>query len=226
VEAILTATERVLAERGTKAATTNRIAEVAGVSIGSLYQYFPNKQALIETARSRSRERFAEQVDPQVEALLALPLEAAVAGLVELLIGRHRETLAVHNALAPEGDELHRALAERWTATLVAWLERHRGEVRPRNLALAAEIGLDVIEALTHGMALRRPERLDDPEFAAELRALLLGYLRPIPVGHDEGKDAAAAGAGPLASGAPETRGVAPAGGARAPGGSHPVGRR
>ena len=46
VEAILTAAARVFVEDGLDGATTNRIAEVAGVSVGSLYQYFPNKQAL------------------------------------------------------------------------------------------------------------------------------------------------------------------------------------
>ena len=58
VEAILIATERVLAEHGVQGATTNRIAEVAGVSIGSLYQYFPNKDAiLVELVEDQRVER-------------------------------------------------------------------------------------------------------------------------------------------------------------------------
>ena len=52
VDAILIATRKVLAEEGRERATTNRIAEVAGVSIGSLYQYFPNKEVLIELVRA------------------------------------------------------------------------------------------------------------------------------------------------------------------------------
>ena len=178
VEAIVTATERVVARLGVEGATTNRIAEVAGVSIGSLYQYFPNKDALVELVRNRSTEQFQEHVDPEVERLLALPLEAATRGLVDLLIARHRDTLELHNALAEEGDALHDALHARWLDTVVDYLEAHRDEVRPRNLPLAARVGLDVIEALTHGVALRSPELLDDPEFADELHALLLGYLR------------------------------------------------
>jgi len=47
VDAILTATARILTQEGYDRATTNRIAELAGVSIGSLYQYFPSKEALV-----------------------------------------------------------------------------------------------------------------------------------------------------------------------------------
>ena len=179
VEAIVTATERVLAEHGGEGATTNRIAEVAGVSIGSLYQYFPNKDALVDVVRQRSNDSFKADVDPAVEILLTLPIEAATRGLVDLLIARHRETLGVHNALADRGDELHEQLEARWTETVVSYLEAHRDEIRPTNLRLAARIGLEVVESLTHGVALRSPELLDDPEFADELHALLLGYFRP-----------------------------------------------
>ncbi len=181
VEAILVATERVIAAHGIEGATTNRIAEVAGVSIGSLYQYFPNKDALVALARERSAGRFQADVDPEVEKLLELPLEAAVRGLVGLLIERHREELALHNALVETPDTLHDALQERWAGVVEAYLAAHRAEIRPTNLALAARIGLEVIESLTHGVALRDPALLEDPEFAEELCALLLGYLRRSP---------------------------------------------
>ena len=47
VQAILEATTHILTEEGYEKANTNRIAERAGVSIGSLYQYFPNKESLL-----------------------------------------------------------------------------------------------------------------------------------------------------------------------------------
>jgi AcrR family transcriptional regulator len=46
-EAIFQATAQILENEGESAFTTNRVAEVAGVSVGSLYQYFPNKQAIL-----------------------------------------------------------------------------------------------------------------------------------------------------------------------------------
>lgn len=184
VEAILVATERVLAEHGVAGATTNRIAEVAGVSIGSLYQYFPNKDALVAQVRERTEASFQREIDPVVERLLDLPVDRAIRGLVELLIARHRETLGVHNALAEEEDALHDALLDRWQGVLEAYLEAHREVLRPRNLPLAARVGLEVIESLTHGIALRDPDLLDDPEFADELCALLAGYFLADPARH------------------------------------------
>ena len=186
VEAILTATERVLAEHGVDGATTNRIAEVAGVSIGSLYQYFPNKDALIEMVRERSQTSFREEVDPAVEMLLKLPIEVAMRGLVDLLIERHRETLGVHNALAREDDGLHEMLETRWSHVILGYLEAHRAEIRPTNLPLAARISLEVMESLIHGVALRSPALLDDPEFADEVCALLRGYLRSSSNAHGD----------------------------------------
>ncbi len=180
VEAILTATERVVAQHGVEGATTNRIAEVAGVSIGSLYQYFPNKDALVTIVRQRSNASFKEEVDPVVEGLLRLPVEAATRGMVDVLIARHRETLALHNALASRDDALHRELEARWTPLIVSYLRAHQDEIRPRNLELAARIGLEVVESLIHGVALRSPELLADPEFADEVHALLVGYFRPM----------------------------------------------
>ena len=53
VDAVVEATAQILREGGPEAATTNRIAERAGVSIGSLYQYFPNKTALYTAVSER-----------------------------------------------------------------------------------------------------------------------------------------------------------------------------
>jgi AcrR family transcriptional regulator len=53
VEAVLEAVQRVLRRQGAEAITTNRVAEAAGVSIGSLYQYFPDKSAIIRTLAER-----------------------------------------------------------------------------------------------------------------------------------------------------------------------------
>jgi AcrR family transcriptional regulator len=53
IDAILDAAAHILGERGWAGLTTNAVAEVAGISIGSLYQYSPNKLAMIEAAHRR-----------------------------------------------------------------------------------------------------------------------------------------------------------------------------
>ena len=59
MEAILAAAARVLARESLAGFNTNRVAEVAGVSVGSLYQYFPNKAALVAALIEREQARYA-----------------------------------------------------------------------------------------------------------------------------------------------------------------------
>jgi AcrR family transcriptional regulator len=65
VNAILDATARILAEEGFEAVNTNRVAEVAGVSVGSLYQYFPNKGSLVGAVAVRHTEAMAAVATPR-----------------------------------------------------------------------------------------------------------------------------------------------------------------
>ena len=182
VEAILQATRKVIAAEGREGTTTNRIAEVAGVSIGSLYQYFPNKDALIAIVQAREAESFRRNLEPRFESMFDLPLHDAVRGVVGLIIDYHRESREVHNALQePAQPEFHDELMDRWLGVVVAYLDEHRDEIRPTNLELAARIVLEVIEALVHEVALRDADLLDDPEYASELGELVLGYLTPRP---------------------------------------------
>jgi AcrR family transcriptional regulator len=177
VESIVTAAERVIAREGTRCATTNRIAEVAGVSVGSLYQYFPNKEALVEMLRDRSGDDFAAGVQARIDASGSASLRDRVRDFIDILIGWHRKTLALHNALAAHGEGFHEMIETRWLPFVIGHLEAHRDELRPANLALAARIAVEVVEALTHGAALRTPELLDDPEYASEVTDLVYRYL-------------------------------------------------
>src|SRR6201996_6692514 len=87
---ILDAAAHVFAEHGYAAGTTNRIAERAGVSIGSVYQYFPNKDALVVELARRHIAQIAETASLALEALVEyVPplrdgLTAIVLGTVEL----------------------------------------------------------------------------------------------------------------------------------------------
>src|SRR5580658_3884139 len=89
VEAVLDAVSRVLKREGVKAVTTNRIAEVAGVSIGSVYQYFPDKRAIFVALH----ERHIQEIDRLVEAKLVenatSSLEKLIRAMIEAMIDAH-----------------------------------------------------------------------------------------------------------------------------------------
>lgn len=73
VEALLDTAARLLASEGYAAVTTNRVAELAGVSIGSLYEYFPNKEALVAAALARALREIVAEVTLGLREALARP---------------------------------------------------------------------------------------------------------------------------------------------------------
>src|SRR6516164_1611810 len=77
VDALLEATARILLKEGYDKASTNRIAEVAGVSIGSLYQYFPSKEALVAAVIDRHTQEVAEVTRSALVKLVGHPIEIA-----------------------------------------------------------------------------------------------------------------------------------------------------
>src|ERR1044072_3117584 len=69
VEALVDATARILVREGFDKASTNRIAEVAGVSVGSLYQYFPGKEALVAAVIERHQQEIMQTVRRELDGV-------------------------------------------------------------------------------------------------------------------------------------------------------------
>src|SRR6516225_3163389 len=86
VDAILEATARILVKDGYDHASTNRVAEAAGVSIGSLYQYFPSKEALVAALIERHIEEMSQLVRDSMARLADAPIELAVPDFVRTMI--------------------------------------------------------------------------------------------------------------------------------------------
>ncbi len=88
VAAILEAATRILAKDSLAAFNTNRVAEVAGVSVGSLYQYFPNKSALIAALIQRAHDELANALERAVHDTRGRPLETSLVALIEVAIAQ------------------------------------------------------------------------------------------------------------------------------------------
>ncbi len=173
-EAILEATSRVLVAQGRARVSTNRVAQVAGVSVGSLYQYFPNKEALLAELRRRYDEQFMDRMIRELGRVGRLPLREAMPEFMRFMISLHAENPKLHNELTAEIPEVQRKYLR---AFALAYLEAHRDEVRPKRLETAAYICLEAGEALCHQTALHEPERLHDEGFVEEVCDLLVRYL-------------------------------------------------
>src|ERR1700759_2137679 len=82
VDALVEATARILVREGFDKASTNRIAEAAGVSVGSLYQYFPSKEALVAAVIDRHSQEIMRTVRGELADAMKQPVEKAVRKLV------------------------------------------------------------------------------------------------------------------------------------------------
>lgn len=184
VEDILLAAAQVFEAYGYAAGTTNRIAERAGVSIGTLYQYFPNKEALAVALLERHIEDGMRRLHTWVGSIVAEPqslrhaLRLFVAGMLEL----HGERPRLQHVLleeTPLPPRVHDALlaGERDAAKLVAGLLRLYPEVRHPRLEQAAVMAVQSVESLTHRLAAHPEQGLAREVFGDELVAMLEAYL-------------------------------------------------
>jgi AcrR family transcriptional regulator len=184
VEMIMRAAARILVRDGYEALTTNLVAEEAGASVGSLYQYFSSKQQLVTALLERHIDDTMSQLREELPHLSLLPVEQAIPRFVELMIASHRVDPALHRVFFEQlprvGDyaKIETSLNE-GLMLAEAYLRAHAADVQPQNHALSAFMLVHSIEALTHAAVLSRPDWLATPEFVAEISALILGYLRP-----------------------------------------------
>ena len=186
VDALLESTARILVKDGYDAASTNRIATTAGVSIGSLYQYFPSKEALVAGVVERHSQELMQVARDTFLKVAAEPIEVATRGLVAAGINAHRVDPKLHRVLAEEIPHTGRnanidSVQQRGREFLRGYLEAHRDEIDIADPDLAAFILVTTIEALTHSAVLRRPDLLSDEKveaFIDEVTGLVLRYLR------------------------------------------------
>jgi len=187
VDSILQATARILVKRGFDALTTNAVAAAAGVSIGSLYQYFPNKEALVAALIERHTEHRSSALLAELARVATLPVAQAARAVVELLIRAHSIDPDLHRVLVdqvPRVGKLARLreldeIAQRMVAGLLA---ARREELALRDPDLSAFILVSTIEAVIQRAALLYPARLRDPRLVDEAVLVITRYLGVAPI--------------------------------------------
>jgi AcrR family transcriptional regulator len=180
-QAIIEAAAQIVATHGLAGFNTNAVAARAGVSIGSLYQYFPNKDALMIALIHRQQ---AQQLATVADAVLAVPdadLATTVRVLVCAAMQHHRDDSLLATAIdheearLPVGDALGDYL-ERGGGLIRALLVRHAGEINDINPDHAARTLPALVRAVVDSWANLPSPQLDRAEDEA-VRAVL-GYLR------------------------------------------------
>jgi AcrR family transcriptional regulator len=169
-------------EEGYDKATTNTIARRAGVSIGSLYQYFPNKEALVTALCERHMHDTMRILMGEIDTLQDAPLAEAIRRLIKVLLRIHAVEPELHRVLIEQvprlsGFELVTQIDRVLVEVIRTNLSKRQEKLRPRDLELAVFILVHGVQGVTHAAVLDRPDALHDEALAAEVTDLILRYL-------------------------------------------------
>jgi AcrR family transcriptional regulator len=183
VEAILQAGLLVLREEGPERLTTKRIAERAGVSVGSLYRYFADKEEVLEAVYRRQHEEFWNVAVSWVPRLAALPLDRAVELIVDAALSRHRQLHALHPKFFREHSirftvaTFNPGGADRATEWVAMILACHRGRLATPSPERAAYLMTRAIGGMLVATLRERPRYLGEPGFRDELVRMAMALV-------------------------------------------------
>ena len=182
VETILEATARVLSKRGYEGTNTNVIAETAGISVGSIYQYFPNKDALITALHERMSQRIFTIIKNTIENASAQNLRESIMILVHAVIEAHLIDPALHRILEVEFPFFERSKKPGSVdmdifEEIHGLLQRRRAELKVSDLRLAAYMVVRMTESLVHAAVLEPPPDLELPVIERSIVNAIVGYL-------------------------------------------------
>lgn len=182
-DALLEATARVLVARGWSGTTTNHIAQRAGVSVGSLYEYFPGKEALVTALVERHLAEAEARIGELLSSLPSgeLSLEALTRAIVTAMIDLHAASPRLHRVLSeevPHGPEVRRrvrAMEENSARALAAVLPSLCPVKDPD---VTARVVVELLEALTHRwLTTADAKPLPRERMQAELTRLIIAYV-------------------------------------------------
>jgi len=182
LDSIVDSAERILKSKGYSSLTTNHIAQVAGVSTGTLYQYFPNKEMIVRALIEDRVTRASMQLRSRLLELIGEPITVMLPAMIRLLLSIYKEHKFVFLQLPREIPEFEEESTKLTTAhftfsTNMNYLRHHEAELGLDNLELSLFIMDNAINSnciwyLTYGFS-----DLSEEKFVDELSAMMVRYL-------------------------------------------------
>ena len=187
-EAMLEATARILAEEGYPGLNTNAIARRAGVSIGSLYQYFPNKEAIVASLIEREVQKDRQFLEALFAGVREAPLEEAVRRLIDAVMNRCEADLVLAVALREQIPRVEwtgqMREATSYLETALANLLRARfPEADDERLRQSAFIVVRAVDGIVNAALFDHPVWLSDEGFRGAVASLVTEHLAALGVG-------------------------------------------
>ena len=175
VEAILEASIQILEAAGLAGLTTNAVAARAGVSIGTLYQYFADKNAILLALARREMEatvaRLAHDTEPAADRTPEQRVRAAVRAMLDAFRGRLRARKAVVQAILAQG------MAIELMGPVAAFIARHPSAALPRLSPEQVFVLSRALMGVVRAAVMEEQPFLRSAAFEDELVRLALAYL-------------------------------------------------
>ncbi|WP_150303693.1 TetR/AcrR family transcriptional regulator [Pseudomonas saliphila] len=188
VDAVEQACLRILDEAGEDALTVARIAEVSGVAVGSIYQYFPNKDAIVALLYERVLDEESENLLRMRERLVGVPLKAALRDILANIIRVETRLFKLNKAFHLRyHSALHLGMwrgpyhtaGEFIEATWLPLLHMYEHEITTEHPALAAYLLGQGLRSVIRSVLEDIPAQLESPALLDSLVAMAVGCLRP-----------------------------------------------
>jgi AcrR family transcriptional regulator len=193
VNAIIEACQRILTEEGIEELTTNRIADVAGVTVGSLYQYFPNKEAILANLFSEKIAAETDQISRDTSIRVAskvnVSLRSTLRELIHIGAELHLRYLKIHGTFYREYYDFFDFHAEvdtrvtqvynqpSWDEWLLDLLKKYRSELTVTDLRQAAFLTANIIDRLLEAALEDQPDWLADESYLQNIEIAAINFL-------------------------------------------------
>ncbi len=181
---LVRAATRLFSEKGYERTTTNHIAKRAGVSVGTFYKYFLDKRSVfLEIYHDYSLEiekTIHAELDPQ--KWQGIDFHAGIHSLVRTAFQSHKRDPGLQHAFAqiamkdPEFRDVRNQIRAQLRKPLKRLIENRRGEIRVRNIPLAAFLIDEAVEACLHS-SITTNAPFAEEELITELANMVIGYL-------------------------------------------------
>lgn len=179
VERMLDAAAELLAEQGYDALTTTLVAKRSGVAVGSLYQFFPDKRAIVQALTHRNLEQFLGAVGERFHGVSHRSWWEVVDSLLDIYLRMHREVPGFSRVHFGDAVDVQLLDSERTNNGVItdalAELVANHVEVPRDEVNLPISVAVEAADSLLKFAFRTDPE--GDPQVVAETKALIKTYL-------------------------------------------------
>jgi AcrR family transcriptional regulator len=182
VTAIMEAMTRILDQEGFDAATTTRVAEMAGTSVGTLYQYFSDRDAILDALQDREFDRALALIQKVLATGKRVSGRTVARNVIRGLLTQYSAAPGLHRVLAIEGlrvatTERVRAFDMRVVSIIRNFLSMSGLPIRRAKVDAAAFVIFQSVRASMLARMLEAPPGLDDETLTDELTDLIFRYV-------------------------------------------------